>query len=176
MQIFIAMSRFSGSRYLVSEAPINTGLLLRLTSDVLLLSRARVMLQLGRVFGGRFYANSWLLHTSRPLMSAAMRLTWLDLSACTLHTAAMHSLSSRRTSSHRSSMLVASQWGRGSALLSNRHVSVGVPGQCTPPCPCTPPFPQYRHHDSYACKLWALLLPYTFHLPAGQAGNRPESS
>lgn len=73
--------------------------------------------------------------------------------------------------SHSGSMLVGSQpAGLGSALLSNRQVSAGASGHCTPPCPHTPPLTQYKH-EYCACRLRALLLPYTFNLPAGQAAQ-----
>lgn len=58
-----------------------------LPSDILLLSRVRLILQLHRASWKQVCASSWLQHMSLPSMSATLSLSRLDLCACSLQTA-----------------------------------------------------------------------------------------
>lgn len=75
MKILIETNCWYDSKFLFSA--INTGLLPRLISDILLFSTVKIVIWLGRTPLGSFCADSWLLHISPPLSAIAYRLTGL---------------------------------------------------------------------------------------------------
>lgn len=66
-----------------SQGTINTAQLPRLFSDILLLPRIRVMLQLGKASGETF-CESWLTHTFLSVMYVTSRLTKFEICVSSL--------------------------------------------------------------------------------------------
>lgn len=118
---------------------INTEKLPRLLSDILLLPKVAMMLQLGRASMGRYYVSSCLLHTSPSSRSATVRIARLNFCACslqaTLLTAKFHLPAGQAA---QVAAAVVSCWmpsGRPRTCpIQLWHVSVGNSRQGPPSC------------------------------------------